>query len=284
MKSVISLFLILWLTGTSAAQSLSDYLHQPKAQVIAGHRGGFYDSLPENSIAAIDHTYRTCALPVMVEVDLRKSKEGTIFILHDETVDRTTNGHGRIAELTDEYLHTLLLKNARGAIVRAGMPTFDELLDYVKNKNVYLMLDIKADVWKEALEMVHGRGLADRCLVLTFTPRDTRRVSLLAPDVMVSSLVQNETDWDSLRTLTIPDQNRVAYISEATTSRLLTELQQRAITSMRDVSEHTRYGGTPLTSEQYQRILSDSSLGILITDFPTMVSKAANQSAKVREK
>src|SRR4051812_12494742 len=76
--------------------------------LICGHRGGFYPLLPENSMAAFEFTAnRYNPSRVVVEFDIRKSKDGTLFIMHDETVDRTTNGTGKTSELSDAYLETL---------------------------------------------------------------------------------------------------------------------------------------------------------------------------------
>lgn len=65
--------------------------------LLVGHRGGFYDSFPENSLALFQHTKtNACLSHLMIEVDIRQGKEGTLWIMHDETLDRTTNAKGNI--------------------------------------------------------------------------------------------------------------------------------------------------------------------------------------------
>jgi glycerophosphoryl diester phosphodiesterase len=72
---------------------------------------------------------------ITVELDLRKSKNGTIYILHDETVDRTTNGKWKIDQLEDSYINSLFLKKENGQITRERIPTFDDVLMFIKIKN-----------------------------------------------------------------------------------------------------------------------------------------------------
>ena len=96
---------------------------------IAGHRGGYYYEHPESSLplfGSIAKKFKSDT--IIVELDLRKSKNGTIYIMHDETVDRTTNGKGKIDQLDDAYLNSLYLKKENGEITHERIPTFDDVL------------------------------------------------------------------------------------------------------------------------------------------------------------
>jgi glycerophosphoryl diester phosphodiesterase len=73
--------------------------------LIIGHRGGFESKLPENSISMFDFTYaNACSKPIGIEFDIRESASGSLYIMHDSTVDRTTNGSGKITILSDSYI------------------------------------------------------------------------------------------------------------------------------------------------------------------------------------
>jgi len=103
----ISLLFVLTLHALFAS-SQSDSINL----LVVGHRGGFDASLPENSLAMFDFTFQNaCQQPVAVEFDIRESASGSLYLMHDSTVDRTTNGSGKINLLTDSYLKTLFLKD-----------------------------------------------------------------------------------------------------------------------------------------------------------------------------
>src|SRR6187402_3704807 len=83
--------------------------------IICGHRGGFYPEFPENSLSVINYVQNQIDHSLLfLEIDIRQSKNGTLYILHDESVDRTTNGKGNLADLSDDYIDHLFLKSASG--------------------------------------------------------------------------------------------------------------------------------------------------------------------------
>jgi glycerophosphoryl diester phosphodiesterase len=142
---------------SARAQNQNDTL------LVCGHRGGFYNLLPENSLSAIRYTNDNCRLkPVVIEIDVRRSKDGTLYILHDETVDRTTNGKGNITTLTDTYINALKLKSSTGILTNESVPAFREVLAYAKNNGVVLMLDVKDDIWRDVISVVNEYGMADK--------------------------------------------------------------------------------------------------------------------------
>lgn len=108
------------------------------------HRGG--GSLaPENTLAAmrvgVAHGYR------MAEIDAKLSADGTLIVMHDETVDRTTNGSGRVAGMTLGELVRLDAGAARAAELPqyAGepVPTFEAIARYCLANDIALNIEIK---------------------------------------------------------------------------------------------------------------------------------------------
>lgn len=99
------------------------------------HRGGISEGYPENTLAAFR---RAIALGAdVIELDLRGSKDGRLVIMHDETLDRTTDGAGLVTDFTLEELKNL---NAGG---NEQIPTYEEVLQLVANTGTKLLLDIK---------------------------------------------------------------------------------------------------------------------------------------------
>lgn len=103
--------------------------------VNVAHRGGIVPDFPENTLAAFR---RAISLGVdAIEIDLRGTQDGEVVILHDETLDRTTDGTGEVTEYT--------LKELRQLDTGSGepIPTYEEVLELVSGTGVKLLLDIK---------------------------------------------------------------------------------------------------------------------------------------------
>ena len=102
--------------------------------LIAGHRG-YKAMYPENTMLS----YRKAQdLGVdMLEIDLRLSRDGQLVMMHDATIDRTTNGHGKIESFT--------WKELQGFDAGQGerIPAFEEFLDWVQPTGLFLNVEIK---------------------------------------------------------------------------------------------------------------------------------------------
>jgi len=109
--------------------------------VVVAHRG-LSAGFPENTLAAFRNA--TAAGVDAIELDLRRTADGEIVVLHDETVDRTTDGHGPLSRITLQGLK--LLDAGRHAGERfAGerVPTYQEVLESTRASGAGLLLDIK---------------------------------------------------------------------------------------------------------------------------------------------
>jgi len=103
---------------------------------VIAHRGDHVHHA-ENSIAAIESA--AAAGADYAELDVRTTKDGKLVLMHDKTVDRTTDGHGAVKEMTAEEIAHLTFKDYGGSV-----PTFDEALNAAKGK-IQIYLD-----WKDA--------------------------------------------------------------------------------------------------------------------------------------
>ncbi len=276
MKSIfLSAGILLFAGAACMAQSKTNhFVRTGKLPLVCGHRAGYYAQFPENSLPVIDYTVRKSKVqPAIVEVDIRRSKDGTLYILHDETLDRTTDGQGKIAELSDAYLKTIHLKLANGELTKEKILTLQELLKYAKHKNVILMLDIKTDVWKETLDAVHRSGLDNKCMVLTFDPAVSKKVYDITKTVAISCLIKNEEQWNDIQKFSIPAHQLIAYIHETTDVALIDQLKKQGIPVMTDVSENNKGNTEAMDKDYYRDLVKNKRLDILITDYPVEASE-----------
>jgi len=146
---------------------------------IASHRGGGATA-PENTLPAI-----TSALAggfEYVEVDIALTADRRIVLMHDATVDRTTDGHGRLAALTYDQVRALDA-GAWFAPSFAGtrVPALDEFLDVLELSGKKAMIEMKGRWDDEAVAgfvaQVQARGLEHHVIVSSF---DARTLALVA--------------------------------------------------------------------------------------------------------
>src|SRR5579872_112936 len=93
---------------------------------IVAHRG-LHDKLPENSLAAMCAAWD--AHIDWCECDVHLSSDGVPVVIHDDTLDRTTNGIGNVADYLATELQQLRLKDAAGNVTDHRLPLLDELLE-----------------------------------------------------------------------------------------------------------------------------------------------------------
>jgi len=152
---------------------------------IVGHRGAA-GLEPENTLRAIRR-----ALDMglrAVEIDVRMSKDGFPVVIHDDHVDRTTNGSGKVSDLTLEELRRL------DAGMGEKIPLLDEVLDEISNKAV-LFLEIKEDgAVKPSVESVISKDLLDSVLFISFSPNHLIKVKSIVGDAYTGLIYFKPSD------------------------------------------------------------------------------------------
>jgi glycerophosphoryl diester phosphodiesterase len=103
----------------------------------------------------------------MVELDLRRTADGRVVVMHDDTVDRTTDGAGAVADLALAELRRLDAGSHAGeAFAGERIPTLEEVLDWAP-EGIWLNLQIKAHepLGQTVARALCARGLAGRCFI-----------------------------------------------------------------------------------------------------------------------
>jgi len=181
-----------------SADALATYLRwQPGApRLLSAHRGAPSPGLPENSLAAFEHVLNVA--PALIETDVRPTADGRLVLMHDETLDRTTTGTGRLDATPFAAVRALRLRASTGTVTPFRVPTLAEALAWADGRAV-LMLDVKRDVPLEALVAAIREARAEnRVVVITYTLEAHRAVARLAPDLLVSATTETRADADAL--------------------------------------------------------------------------------------
>lgn len=130
--------------------------------LVCAHRGDWRNA-PENSIQSIKLASQMGV--DMVEIDVRTTKDDVLILMHDETIDRTTSGNGKVSDLNFSDLQQLHLKNAIGTWTKHKIPTLEEALLFSKDK-VNLNIDLKdKSQWQNVLKMVEAFDMFEHVLI-----------------------------------------------------------------------------------------------------------------------
>jgi len=139
-----------------------------------GHRGARAYA-PENTIRSFK---RALEIGVDgVELDVRKTKDNQLVVIHDADVKRTTNGEGLVSELT--------LREIKGFSVEGGekIPTLEEALDFL-DKKVKVFVELKeAGVEEQVLSLVHAKDVEKSVVIVSFLEEALKKVRELDKDV-----------------------------------------------------------------------------------------------------
>ena len=103
--------------------------------IVSGHRGGMMPGYPENCIESCEKTLSM--MPTFFEIDFSFTKDSVMVLMHDLTIDRTTDGKGRVADYTYEELQGFRLVDRDGKLTPYRMPRLKDMLEWGKDKVVF---------------------------------------------------------------------------------------------------------------------------------------------------
>ena len=143
---------------------------------IGAHRGAMAHA-PENTLAAFDKaihfgTYR-------IEFDLRRSRDGHIVVIHDATVERTTDGAGVVRDMDLAQLQSLRSDGE-------PIPSFAEAIDCMRGR-ARMLIELKdEDIAEQVVGQIEAAGVVDQCTISTFHEPSLQRVHELNADLEVA--------------------------------------------------------------------------------------------------
>ena len=137
-----------------------------------GHRGAAGHG-PENTLAAIQ---KGIALGVdFVEIDLRRTADGVLVVLHDETVNRTTNGKGRVDHLSLQEVKKFNAGNGE------HIPTLKEVLKVAAGEAGLMVELMVKGMAQQTVEVVHEAGFRDPVIYASFLHDELQHVRTVEP-------------------------------------------------------------------------------------------------------
>ncbi|TVR79025.1 MAG: glycerophosphodiester phosphodiesterase [Chitinophagaceae bacterium] len=184
-KGCLFLFFLLSCNSVSMSHDADDI------KVIA-HRGAS-GVFPENTIAAIQAAYEMKV--DFIEIDVHQTADKKVVVIHDKTVDRTTNGNGKVGELSIEYIRSLdagLWKDK--SFAGEKVPLLEEVFPFIDN-NTQLLLEIKKGddfypgIEENILNILLEHNMLDKVIIQSFYPEVLVRLNTLNPELRLHQLL-----------------------------------------------------------------------------------------------
>ena len=178
------------------ADSLAAYLRSSPDPLVSAHRGGPDAGFPENALPTFGHALTQG--PVLLETDVRMTKDSVLVLMHDDTLGRTTTGRGSVQAHTLEELRTLQLVTDSGTPTRFEIPTLSEALAWAEGRTV-LQLDVKETVPRSRVAAsLQQHDALDQALVITYTLEAAQWYHERLPNLILSASAETSEEANAL--------------------------------------------------------------------------------------
>lgn len=167
MKTIILQLAIAFIALSGFAQSKPEaslkgvFNAKSKTVLVTAHRGDWRNT-PENSVQALKNCI-DMGVDVM-ELDLKKTKDGHLVIMHDQTIDRTTTGKGNVSDFTLSEIKTFFLRSGSGHPTKHRVPTFNEILAIAKD-HILIDVDKGYDYYPQVIKELREQGMIGQAIV-----------------------------------------------------------------------------------------------------------------------
>jgi glycerophosphoryl diester phosphodiesterase len=186
-----------------------DCVRTEKVTLAAAHRGGFAKGLPENALETLQNTTRQ--IPALLEIDVQRTKDGVLVLMHDATLERTSTGAGAVKDQTLAALKALRLKDNDGAVTPYAIPRLDTVLNWARGRAI-VQLDVKRGVpFDEVVAAVRTARAERNALIITYNATDAGEVARLAPDIVQSVSIAKEDDFTALIAAGVRADRMIAF-------------------------------------------------------------------------
>lgn len=213
-----------------------------EAAFIAAHRGTSKNAnLAENSLggqrALIENGF------YFSEIDVAGLKDGTLILMHDGVLDRTTVDNGPVASSNWADLDGTLLRDTDGNITSDIVPKFSQILTEAKGK-IYLEIDFKSSArFEDVIKEIRKQKMSDQIILIAYSDGQARKLAKLAPEMMISLTVKNAAHLRELNAMGIETEQMAAWTGRERASRdLLNTLSNNniPILAMRSPQEQSK--------------------------------------------
>ena len=243
-------------------------------QYIFAHRGASAYA-PENTLEAFDMAAKMGAHGV--ELDVHICRSGELVVTHDETVERVSEGEGRVADMTLSELKTLHFNRTHPEFKDARIPTLQEVFQLLRPTGMRINIELKnsmidyPDLEKRVIELAEHEDMLGKVLFSSFSHESMLRVKRIDPSLYCGLLYE--------ASLVKPWAYAVALGVDAIHphfSELITPGGECALAHKAGIQVNTWTVNKP---EDLRAVLAEGA-DILITNYPDVGLKCLQESKK----
>lgn len=265
------------LTASSGLTARLDCVRKAEGVLLIGHRGGPNRDYPENALETLERTYK--AGTHGGEIDVTASKDGVLFLNHDQTLDYGTTGKGPAADKTWAEISKLKLRTAT-KVTPYSPARLDDVLQWAVANHAVLELDHKdASVFDGMFAAVRAAKAENNVFIITYTDDEAALVAKKAPDLVMTATVNSTAQADDLLRRGVTIDHLVAWTGVTDPNPdLWKALSARGIESAfgtlgpKDKSLDTKYWADKDGGE-YDDLVEKDGLSILVTDLTDKVAR-----------
>ncbi|TCK64664.1 glycerophosphoryl diester phosphodiesterase [Winogradskyella wandonensis] len=251
-----------------------------KAPKISVHRGGkSIKNYPENCLETIQYVNER--LEAIYEIDVAKTKDGQLVLMHDNSIDRTTTGSGLVKNKTYNELKAYNLVDDFGNETTYKIPLFKDVLEWCKANNVVLSVDIKRSVpQKEVIRAIKDANAEDVCIIITYNMAQAKTAYATAPDMLLSVSARNHQELEVLLASEISTKNMIAFTGTRLSDKsLFTKLHDNNILAMLGTLGNLDKRAEARGDTLYNQWMA-LGIDMIATDRPFAVAKALKNEKK----
>ena len=241
-------------TGNSEENSDETSEANPNDQLYIAHRG-LSAEYPENTVLAFEEAGKAGFWGI--ETDLYNTKDGKLVCMHDATVNRTTDGTGKVMDMTKAQIDALRIPytDKNGVKQELKVPSFEEYLSVCKAYHVVAVLEIKQvsskAMLKEVVDTIKAYGMEKQCMIISFETGYLEDIkNTIDPDIGVLFLYNRMLDSADYTYLSLFTDAGVSQNASCFTENTEKELEKRkliyCIYTVKTQKQYQKYSETDL--------------------------------------
>lgn len=236
----------------------------PDKILIWAHRGAS-GVMPENTLAAFQKAIELGADGI--ELDIQLTRDGTIVVCHDETIDRTSNGTGFVKDYTLQQLRQFNFNKTHPEVEHADIPTMEEVFQLIEPTNLTINIELKTGVFdykgmeEQICSMTHRFGMEDRVIYSSFNHYSIKRIQQIDPEAHTAFLYSDGA-------INIPEygsNNGIEALHPWFVNLRYPNFMEKCRQRNLDVNVWT------VDSEEYARMCAEAGVHAIITNYPDYI-------------
>lgn len=255
---------------------LFDCLRETGTSLVAAHRGGFAPGYPENAIETLQYGLERGIR--VFELDVAESRDGVLFLHHDDRFGRTIDADGYNSDTDWSRIAGFRLKDADGKTTAFHPPKLTDALLWAKQNGAIVELDRKkttsfANIWAA----VEAAGAEANVIMISYSDEEAGEIARVAPGAMMTASARGGRDIAALEALGVNRENLIAWTGTREPdppafARLMDEGVEPAFGTLGRAGERLddQYWADGDGSE-YQRLVDDG-VALIATDEPYRVA------------